>query len=81
MRCPARDRQREERGIISIEGEPVVGLVLKDPAAEQEENQAGERIEVAFAAARRDVPDALQEQGGDAGGNRDITNFASSPRR
>ncbi len=79
------NRQRQKRAEGAVEGDAVEGLLLEEPADEQEEHEAGERIHEPLAASGGDVDEAAAEEHREPEGERDFERhdaaFARRARR
>ena len=66
------DCQGKERSVIAIEGQPGMGLLLEPASAQQEEDETGQAVEIAFPGSAKDFPGALPVERGEAEGDRHI---------
>ncbi len=55
-----RHRQREKRFVIPVKRQTVIRFLLKQPPAQQEENQSAQRIEITFTPTGEHLVNALQ---------------------
>ena len=63
------DCQREERLVIAVKRQAVIGLLLKQFSAQEKEQQSRQRIEVAFTTPAGHLVNTLTEQRHDARGD------------